>query len=127
MQDRHLFEYAVLRIVPRVEREEFLNIGVILYCRDKKFLQSMFTLDEERLRIFCSMIDLDEVKQYLQAFDHICKGDKQGGPIAQMDMAYRFRWLAASRSTIIQASKIHPGLCKNPLDVLQELHAKLVL
>lgn len=126
MQD-HLFEYAVIRIVPRVEREEFLNVGVILYCKKLNFLQVMFTVNEERLRAFCDQIDLAEVNAYIHAFENITKGGKEAGPIGQLDPASRFRWLTATRSTIIQSSKIHPGLCKDPLETLTRLHAQLVL
>jgi hypothetical protein len=126
MQD-HLFEYAVIRIVPRVEREEFLNVGVILYCKKLNFLQVMFTVNEQRLRAFCDQIDLAEVKTYIHAFDNITKGGKEAGPIGKLDPASRFRWLTATRSTIIQSSKIHPGLCKDPLETLTRLHAQLVL
>lgn len=127
MQEQHLFEYAVIRIVPRVEREEFLNVGVILYCKKLNFLQAMFTLNEEKLRAFCCDIDLAEVKTYIQAFENISKGGKEAGPIGKLDPASRFRWLTATRSTILQSSKIHPGFCKDPLETLMRLHAQLVL
>jgi hypothetical protein len=97
MQEQHLFEYAVIRIVPRVEREEFLNVGVILYCKKLNFLQAMFALNEEKLRAFCSDIDLDEVKTYIQSFGNISKGGKEAGPIGKLDPASRFRWLTATR------------------------------
>lgn len=127
MQEQHLFEYAVIRIVPRVEREEFLNVGVILYCKKLNFLQAMFAVNEERLRTLCSDIDMAEVKEYIQAFENISKGGKEGGPIGKLDPASRFRWLTATRSTIIQSSKIHPGFCKDPLETLTRLHTQLVL
>jgi hypothetical protein len=127
MQGKFLFEYAVIRIVPRVEREEFLNVGVILYCKDKKFLECIFTLDEERLRAFCPDTDLAEVRAYLCAFELICQGSKEGGPIAQLDLSLRFRWLTATRSTILQTSKVHSGLSDNPEETLKKLHTQLVL
>lgn len=127
MQEHHLFEYAVIRIMPRVEREEFLNVGVILFCKKTNFLQAMFTLNETRLRALYEEIDLVEVKAYIQAFEHISKGGKEGGPIGKLDAASRFRWLTATRSTIIQSSKIHPGFSKDPLETLTRLHAQLVL
>lgn len=126
MQEKHSFEYAVIRIVPRVEREEFLNVGVMLYCKKPGFLQAMITLDENRLRAFCDSIDISEVKAYLQAIDNISKGGPTAGPIGRLDMASRFRWLTATRSTIVQTSKVHTGLCADPLETLRQLHAELV-
>ncbi|MGN6418368.1 MAG: DUF3037 domain-containing protein [Pseudobacter sp.] len=127
MQEAHLFEYAVLRIVPRVEREEFLNTGVILYCRDKRFLQTIITIDTTRLLTFCPVLDLEEVSAHLQSFEQIAIGNTVAGPIARLDIASRFRWLTATRSTVIQSSKVHPGLCTDPQDTLIKLHAQLVL
>jgi hypothetical protein len=127
MPENHLFEYAVIRIVPRVEREEFLNAGVILYCRDQHFLQVKFTLDEQRLQNFCPLLDIAELKEHLISMESICKGREEAGPIGRLDMASRFRWLTAKRSTIVQTSPIHPGLCKNAADMLTRLHTQLVL
>jgi len=127
MQGKLLFEYAVIRIVPRVEREEFINAGVILYCRERKFLQAVFTLNEEKLRALAPGIDMQEIKDYLQAFEHICCGGGKGGPIGRLDTALRFRWLTATRSTILQTSRVHTGFCTDPADTLQKLHAQLVL
>lgn len=127
MQEKHLFEYAVIRIVPRVEREEFLNVGVILYCRQQGFLQTLITLDEARLRAFSAAADVAEIKSYLQAFEQIAAGNKAFGPIAQLDAAARFRWLTATRSTVIQTSKVHPGFCGDTHAALQKLHAEQVL
>jgi Protein of unknown function (DUF3037) len=127
MQENHLFEYAVIRVVPKVEREEFLNVGVILYCQKEQFLQTLFTLDEERLRAFSPELDITELYEYLCAFVQICRGAAEGGPIGKLDMASRFRWLTATRSTVVQASKVHPGLCTNALETITRLHCKLVL
>jgi hypothetical protein len=127
MQGRHLFEYAIIRVVPRVEREEFLNVGVILYCRDLKFLQAVYTLDEKRLGALCAKLDCTEVEEHLRAIDWICQGDARGGPIAKLDLASRFRWLTATRSTVVQSSRVHPGLCEAPQETLHKLHAQLVL
>lgn len=127
MQEAYLFEYAVLRIVPRVEREEFLNTGVILYCRDLRFLQTIITIDTNRLLAFAPQLDLEEVQAHLQAFEQISLGNTAAGPIAKLDIASRFRWLTATRSTVIQSSKVHPGLCKDPMATLRKLHAQLVL
>ena len=126
MQEKHLFEYAVIRVVPRVEREEFINVGVILYCSAKGFLQTVFELDEARLRAFSAGLDLREVESRLQAFQRICAGRAEGGPIGQLAVASRFRWLTASRSTVVQTSPVHPGLCLDPRETLLHLHAQLV-
>ncbi len=127
MQGKYLFEYAVIRIVPKVEREEFLNAGVILYCKDKKFLQTKFNINENRVRAFCSKINLEELKHHLDAFAAICKGEKDAGPIAAIDIASRFRWLTAKRSTIVQTSQVHPGLSDDPAVTLKKLFDQLVL
>jgi len=127
MQDKHLFEYAVIRVVPRVEREEFLNVGVIVYCSRLKYLELIYTLDTDRLLAFYPKLDIAELAQHLQAFEAITKGSKDGGPIAQMDLANRFRWLTATRSTILQSSKVHPGFCGDPAAALRRMHATLVL
>jgi hypothetical protein len=127
MSENHLFEYAVIRIVPRVEREEFLNVGVVLYCSSQRFLASRFTLNEKRLHAFCEHTDINEVKEHLRAFEQIAQGSAEGGPIAKLGLAERFRWLTATRSTIVQASKVHPGLCLDAGQTLARLHEQLVL
>ncbi len=126
MQGNHLFEYAIIRVVPRVEREEFLNVGVILYCKKPAFLQTKISLNENRLLAMYPGIDLEEIQLHLKAFEQIIAGDAQAGPIAALDAASRFRWLTARRSTILQTSVVHPGLCKNPASTLVHLHEQLV-
>ena len=126
MQQKHLFEYAVIRVVPRVEREEFLNIGVILYCAKLRFLRAKYLLDEVRLAAFSKTIDIEELREHVCAFEHICLADKDSGPIGKLDMPSRFRWLTASRSTILQTSKVHPGFCDGPDATLESLFAQLV-
>jgi hypothetical protein len=127
MQENHLFEYAVIRVVPKVEREEFLNVGVILYCASEKFLKCVFDLNENRFKAFCATIDFTELKEHVNSFERICKGGNEGGSIGKLSMAERFRWLTATRSTILQTSKVHPGLCTNADEVLTRLHSQLVL
>jgi hypothetical protein len=127
MQEKYLFEYAVIRVVPRVEREEFVNVGIILYCRDLKYLKSVFTINEEKMHALCGDIDCGEVEDHLRSFEKISRADKDGGPIAALDPASRFRWLTATRSTIVQSSKVHPGFCTDPDETLQKLHQQLVL
>jgi Protein of unknown function (DUF3037) len=127
MQENHLFEYAVIRIVPRVEREEFLNAGVILYCSKLDFLEAMFEINHERLRAFCGGLDIPEVEENLLAFERICTGGAGAGPIGKLDIASRFRWLTATRSTVVQASKVHPGFCTDARETLVRLYTQLVL
>lgn len=126
MPANHLFEYAVLRVVPRVEREEFLNVGVVVYCRSLGFLQSRYELPEARLRAFAPELDLTEVSARLHAFERICQGRAAGGTIGQLSVAERFRWLTATRSTIVQTSPVHPGLCADAGETLTRLFAQLV-
>ena len=126
MQENHLFEYAVIRVVPRVEREEFLNVGIVLYCRKPVFLETIYSLDEERLRALYADIDIDQLREYLKAFALIAAGDANGGPIAKLDAASRFRWLTATRSTIIQTSKVHPGFCAEPRKTAKKLFEEFV-
>lgn len=127
MQEKHLFEYSVIRVVPRVERGEFLNVGVIVYCSAQRFLKTMFVLDKEKLISFYKDLDLSELKERLQAFQEICNGSTAGGTIAKLPMASRFRWLTAARSTIVQTSPVHPGLCVNANETLVKLYAQLVI
>jgi hypothetical protein len=127
MPENHLFEYAVIRVVPRVEREEFLNVGIILYCRDQQFLAVKFSLNEKRLLAFCPKIDMDELKEHLLALERIAGGEKNAGPIGRLDMASRFRWLTAKRSTTVQTSEVHPGLCENARETLDRLYLQLVM
>ena len=123
----HLFEYAVIRVVPRVEREEFMNVGVILYCRSQGFLQTKFDLNETRLRAFSAELDLAIVHERLCAFQKIGAGRAEGGLIGQLSIAERFRWLTATRSTVVQTSPVHPGLCADAGETLTRLFEQLVL
>ena len=127
MQGNNLLEYAVIRVMPKVKREEFFNVGVILYCPGKKFLQAIYDINEARLPTFCSKVDIAELGEYLQAFEKICIGGGDSGPIGKLPIAERFRWLTATRSTIVQTSKVHPGFCDDPYEMLMKLHQQLVL
>lgn len=126
MQEQKSYEYTVIRLVPCVERAEFINIGAMLYCREKKFLDLRFHLDEKKINSFSPDLDLDFIEQQLIAFGFICAGAKQGGLLAQEPINYRFRWLAANRSTILQCSKVHTGLTKDPEGTLNDLLRKMV-
>lgn len=127
MQERHLFEYAVIRIMPRVEREEFINVGIILLCKKQHFLQARYELNSQRLEALCPNCDVDELTAHLDALSRIAAGDPAAGPIAQLDIAGRFRWLTAQRSTVLQPSKVHPGLCTDPMQMLDQLFREMVL
>ncbi len=122
----HVFEYAVIRLVPRVEREEFINVGLILYCSAEGFLRTRFEINASRICAFAPEIDLDEVTLRLNAFVRVCEGGPAGGPIGALPIASRFRWLAATRSTIIQTSAVHPGLCSQAEQTFQRLYSQLV-
>lgn len=126
MPKRDLFEYAVIRVVPRVEREEFLNVGVILYCPAQGFLRTIFELNEERLRALAKEVNPAELTERLRAFERICAGGAAGGPIGQLPLAARFRWLTAARSTVVQTSAVHPGQCLDAHATLLRLQAQLV-
>ena len=127
MQEKQLFEYAVIRVVPRVDREEFLNVGVIAYCHSSRWLGIRYSVNAERLRALDPKLDLGEVVAHLKGFEEIVAGSEAGGPIGQLDKASRFRWLTATRSTILQASKVHPGFCGNMEGELDRLFATMVL
>ena len=126
MQERKLFEYAVIRVMPRVERGEFMNVGVVLYCASQKFLQVRFIINGSRLTACCADVDLAELEKRLHVFDRICQGDKAAGPIALLPIASRFRWLTATKSTVVQTSAVHPGLCIDPETEIDKLFKKLV-
>ena len=127
MQEKKLYEYALIRLVPRVEREEFLNIGVVLFAASQKFLQVKYRLDPQRLAALSCDIDIEETTKYLESFERICRGDSDAGPISAFTMAERFRWLSATRSTIVQMSKVHSGMCVNPAEKLTQLYEQLVM
>lgn len=112
--------------MPRVEREEFINVGVILYCARQNYLRCIFEVDRNRLSAFYNNIDVEEVEASLNALEKICTGGTSGGAIGLLPLASRFRWLTATRSTIIQASKVHPGLCLDPGNTLMKLFDQLV-
>lgn len=126
MQDKQLFEYAVIRVIPRVEREEFLNVGVILYCPTQDFLQTAFELNDERLRSFAGDLKSPEIEEHLLAFEQVCAGGAEAGAIGKLPLGERFRWLTAPRSTVVQTSPVHTGLCSNARETLARLLTKLV-
>lgn len=120
------FEYAVIRVVPRVEREEFINVGVILYARTKRFLGVRLAINEARLRAFAPDMDYESVITHLHIMPKVAAGGKEGGPIGELTLPERFYWLVAPRSTVIQCSPVHSGLCSNPETALERLLAQMV-
>jgi len=109
-----VFEYAVIRIVPIVEREEFINVGVVLLCKELDYISAKIELNANKILAMCPQSNIDSIQANLAAFENIAAGLAIGGPIAEYIPAERFRWLTATRSTIVQCSKIHPGFCTNP-------------
>ena len=126
MQDQQLYEYAVIRIVPRVEREEFINAGIIVFCKKLDYLACKTFLDEKRLLCMNSEADLEQIHRNLLAYEEIATGNRAGSAIAKLDKPSRFRWLTATRSTVVQSSRVHPGLCDNPEELMQKLFNQLV-
>jgi hypothetical protein len=127
MQEKNLYEYAVIRVVPRVEREEFLNVGIILFCKRAKFIKMLYAVNEAKLQLFSGDFDLEQLELNLCSFQKIAHGGKAGGPIGDFDIASRFRWLTAIRSSAIQTSRPHTGLCTDLEATVQRLFEELVL
>lgn len=120
------FDYSIIRVVPRVEREEFMNVGVLLSCPFQDFLEARVELNRQRLAAFAPGADFEEIDEYLQVIPRICAGGDEAGPIGQLPQRARFHWLVAPRSTIIQLSPVHSGLCSMPADALEALFQKMV-
>ena len=121
------YDYAVIRIVPFVEREEFFNAGVILFCPQRKYLEARIHLDVTKAQAFALASRADEAQQRLDAIVKICAGDPNAGPIACMSQSARFHWLVSPRSTLIQISRVHSGICDEPEPVLERLFREQVL
>jgi len=119
--ERLTYDYAVIRVVPKVEREEFVNVGVIVSCPSRKFLQARIEVDEARLLAIDATLDVEMLRQHLAVIPMVCAGGKQAGAIGQLPHRERFHWLVAPRSTIIQTSRVHTGLCENLTAVLEHL------
>ncbi|MFZ4260871.1 DUF3037 domain-containing protein [Sphingobacterium sp. HJSM2_6] len=127
MQERTLYEYATVRLVPRVEREEFVNIGVLLFCKKQRYAQLLYHIDSDRCALLSPEIDFEKLKAHLESMQDICLGNRAGGALAALDQTERFRWLTAKRSTWLQCSPVHPGLCLDAASTHSELFHKLVL
>lgn len=115
------FDYAVIRVVPRVEREEFINAAVIVFCLEKKFLAARVHLDEARLKALWPDADIELVREHLRAVERICAGDEAGGPIAKLSQRERFHWLTSPRSTMIQPGPVHTGTCDETDNLLDRV------
>ena len=126
MRDSHAYDYAVLRVVPHVEREEFVNVGVILSCPDRQFIGTRIHLDVARLKAFAPTLDEDAVRSHLVSFEAVCRGGADAGPIGLLPARQRFHWLVAPRSTVIQTSPAHTGWCRDPEETLERLLRKYV-
>jgi hypothetical protein len=120
------FDYALIRVVPRVEREEFVNAGVILFCLARDFLGARVELDRDRVRALHPDVDLAVVDEHLAAIPRVCAGGERSGPIGRLSRRERFHWLVAPRSTVIQVSPVHSGLCDDPERALERLMDRMV-
>ncbi len=121
MQDKHTYKYAVIRFLPKVEREEFFNVGVILFCKRLKYLAVKYHVNSDKLGVFSTEIALETIHEYLNSWKLICEGNPASNPIGALELSEKFGWLAACRSTIIQTSGTHAGLCDNPAKELEML------
>ena len=126
MLDQLRYDYAVIRVVPKVDREEFINVGVIVSCPDLSFLEASINLNEARLLALDPSLDLEMVKAHLASIPIICRGGEEAGPIGHLPQRQRFHWLVAPRSTIIQTSPVHTGRCGDPAAALQHLVRAMV-
>ena len=124
---RTSFDYAVIRIVPRVEREEFINAGVIVLCLEKRYLAAKAMLDEERLKALWPQADLGAIRLHLEAVEKIAAGDESAGPLAKMELKARFHWLTSPRSTILQTGPVRTGVCEGTEDLVESLLRQLVI
>jgi len=127
MHEQHLYDYAVIRVVPRVEREEFVNVGLMLYCKRQKYLRIQYHIPVDKISAFCKEFDLDQLKINLDSFVAICEGKKNAGPIAQFEKDERFRWLTAIKSSSIQTSRPHSGFSTDLDKTFEKLYIELVL
>ncbi|HIK13571.1 MAG TPA: DUF3037 domain-containing protein [Oscillatoriaceae cyanobacterium M33_DOE_052] len=126
MRDHLTYDYAIIRVVPKVEREEFINVGVIVSCATSRFLEARIELDQQRLMALDPTLDIDMICSHLAVIPIICAGGKESGPIGQLPQRERFHWIVAPRSTIIQTSRVHTGLCQDLTAVIEHLLQTMV-
>ncbi|MFN3753356.1 DUF3037 domain-containing protein [Flavobacterium sp.] len=127
MQEKHLYEYAVIRVVPKVEREEFINIGLLLFCKRQKYLRIEYHIVPEKIQSICAEFDINQLKENLESFVKIGHGKKDGGPIGAFEISERFRWLTAVKSSSIQTSRPHSGFSADLDATFEKLYSELVL
>jgi hypothetical protein len=126
MQGQHLYDYAIIRVVPRVEREEFINVGLMLFCKRQKYLRIQYTIPTEKIMLFSPDFDIEQLKINLESFTKVCDG-KEGGPIGAFEPAERFRWLTAIKSSSLQTSRPHSGFSTDLDATFDRLYLELVL
>lgn len=127
MPKRHSFDYAIVRVVPRVDRAEFINAGAILFCRTQRYLAARLALDQDRLLALAPALDQVEVHRNLDVISAICAGAPKSGPIGTLSLTERWHWLTSPRSTVIQLSPAHCGLCTDATVALDEIIRRMVL
>ena len=127
MHEKHLYDYAVLRVVPKVEREEFVNVGLMLLCKRQKYLRIQYQIPTQKITFFCAEFDIEQVAINLDSFVKICKGKTDSGPIGQFAIEERFRWLTAVKSSSIQTSRPHSGFSSDLDATFEKLYTELVL
>lgn len=127
MQEQHLYEYAMIRLVPNLAREEFLNVGIAVFSKRAKFIKVHWAINEERIQLLSDELEIDQIRLNLQCFEKVAMGEKEGGSIAAFDITSRFRWLTATRSSALQVSKTHAGLSSDLEKTAQRLFEELVL
>lgn len=127
MHEKHLYDYAVIRVVPKVEREEFINVGLMLFCKRQKYLRIQYQIPPKKIQAFCSEFDLAQLQINLEALVTICEGKIEGGSIAQFEKEERFRWITAIKSSSIQTSRPHSGFSSKLDATFERLYSELVL
>ena len=127
MHEKHLYEYAVLRVVPKVEREEFVNIGLLVFCKRQKYLRIQYAIFPEKIKSICSEFDINQLQENVDSFVKIGNGEKNAGPIATFEISERFRWLTAVKSSSIQTSRPHSGFASDLDETFEKLYSELVL
>ena len=126
MHEKHLYDYAVIRVVPKVEREEFINVGLMLYSKRQKYLRIQYQIPINKIKSFCAEFDIEQLQINLDSFVAICEGKKEAGPIAQFEKDERFRWLTAIKSSSIQTSRPHSGFSTDLDKTFEKLYSELV-
>ncbi len=127
MHEKHLYEYAIIRVFPRVESDEFINVGLLLFCKRQKYLRAEIKLDQNRFRTYPTELDLDQLKINLNSFLRIAQAEKEAGPIALLEVSERFRWLSAVRSSCIQTSRPHCGFATNLDLTFEEILSEYII